>query len=170
MRYIIFPITPKHNLFVSALAQVERNVNAALIGPVKREVKGALEKRTTGWRVRPVMAALPSKPRDAFGALYVFPRGAGREIWVWLSKGVAGHDIYPKASGGKLNVRLGYVPKTTAGGGFGGPGTYGGPNVGVTFVKNWPGIDPRKFEEKVIQEVELKVFALIAQAVRLALP
>lgn len=170
-RYLVLPITPEHRLFEKTLERVEVKVKEALTGPVKREVKAAMHKRTTGWKVRPVMTGISQIRKDAFGVLYVFPRGAGREIWVWLTRGVAGHAIVPRVNAhyAQLKVRLNYVPKTTTSGGYGGPGTYGGPTLRASKV-DWPGIKSRKFEEKVIEEVQNRVYDIIADAVRRALP
>lgn len=173
LRIIVLPITPEHDLFIKAGQKIEQNVQAALAGPVKREVKLAFHKRTTGWKVRPVMAGMPLVMRDSFGALYVFPRGQGREIWIWLTMGVGAHDIVPKVKShySYLKVRLNYSPRTTAAGGFGGKGTYGGPTIKVYgAVRNWPGIAARTFEKYIIQEVEDRVLSILVDAVRRALP
>ena len=90
-------------------------------------------------------------------SLRVYPRGEDAKIWVFVSHGTKRHTITAKNApflifvwGGKGS----YVPKTTSGGGFGGPGiVMGGKVVGAKRV-NHPGNAPRDFEKRIQADLQ----------------
>lgn len=93
--------------------------------------------------------------------LEAIPVGPNAKYWEWVSGGVKGHWITVKnrptrsgKKGYKPKLRMyKYTPKTTVGGGYGGPGTYQPPARFATRVW-WPGIEPRDFESYIVEEVK----------------
>jgi len=85
-----------------------------------------------------------------------------KHFW-WVEKGTGSrgggqsYDITPKKQGGVLAINLGYVPKTTARGGYGGPGKSSGPVIFRGAVKDHPGIAPRNNRKKIRARVLQKL-------------
>lgn len=90
--------------------------------------------------------------------LAVFPTGANKHIYEWVTKGTAGkgkgptYPIEPK-NAPALAFQLGYVPHTSPGGGYGGAGVATGEVVFAQHVDH-PGITPREFEKHVATKNE----------------
>ena len=85
--------------------------------------------------------------------LYVYPTGANKQIWAWVSGGTKGPYKIPKSGPGLLSFRTGYKPKTKAVGKFGGPGVFTGARVtGIMQVKQHPGIEAREFEKTIMDD------------------
>lgn len=140
-----------------------------LKGEVADRVKSAMKRRTENWASAPVM-------KDSYRelatrlVLTVEPFGRGKSKWVMLSLGVPEHPIGPRRKkflfirGGKG----GYKPHTTAGGGFGGPGSYGSNNyyTQATFIH--PGVKARKFEDFIIKDEEAGIREVLRRAVERA--
>jgi len=73
--------------------------------------------------------------------------------WRWVSRGTAGKTFGPKTAPALVFPFQGtgnsYVPKTSPGLFYGGPGKKVGPLRKFSKV-NWPGIKPRMFEESLM--------------------
>jgi hypothetical protein len=82
--------------------------------------------------------------------LGVEPYGMGANHWRWVSRGVPGHII--RARNKKvLSFRTKYSAKTRVGDIFyKGPGNFEGWSVMAKEV-DWPGIEPRNFEEEILR-------------------
>jgi len=114
------------------------------------------------WAGKPDFEAHAFVHADALG-IAVRPRGPVAKIWHWLSRGVAGHMIYPRRK-----KALRFAPR----GGFGpvlpsGPTRVGwswSPSGTWAFSKGhwWPGILPRGFEQRIVAKVK-PVFRRIAE-------
>ncbi len=77
----------------------------------------------------------------------VYPTGPHKQIWKWVTGGTKPHIIRAK-NAPVLAFQLGYVPRTSPGGGYGGAGRATGDMAYAKEVRH-PGTAPREFEKHV---------------------
>jgi hypothetical protein len=120
---------------------------------IQPPVTKRLEIIVANWKHSPDFKAKEKSTENSF-TIHIFPTGDGVDQWRWVSLGTKGPYPIPKAGPGYLAFQIGYQPKTKPKGQFGGPGTATGPwRRGVMQVEH-PGIEPRKFEESVIEQMQ----------------
>jgi hypothetical protein len=78
----------------------------------------------------------------------VYPSGSAARLWNWVSRGVRGHMIYPRRAKA-LRFRPQGVGRPR------GPVQPARATSGVAFSRGhwWPGIRPRKFEERIVAKL-----------------
>jgi hypothetical protein len=158
-------IYPPKNFLDKKMKEFEAAIKQELTGPIKTLAIFYFNRVVEKWQVAPAFIGIYSQVDGAAGALTVFPRGKGRDRWIWVSLGVHGHTITPVRAL-KLRVRFGYVPKTLPDGKlFGGPGVYIGDTAYLDSVE-WPGIEPRHFEQFIKEAIEKRVVTRITGVAR----
>ncbi len=99
----------------------------------------------------------------------VFPAGEHKDKWKWVSRGTRPHKIAAR-NAPMLAFMWGgpgsYKPKTTPGGGYGGPGAVVGGKMHFRKSVNHPGNAPREFEEKIAKEAKPEFSRLMENAWR----
>jgi hypothetical protein len=132
------------------------------------EVRKALAARVANWSV--VVDFETYVTVEVAGiSMFVYPAGEGARFWVYVSRGVPGHPIYPRrvwsARGSYKGQAWGrsykraalrlhhYNPMTRAGNVYGRPRwrQFSGYR---SFIPWWPGITPRLFEENVAADLK----------------
>lgn len=126
----------------------------------KQRMEVEFMKRTEGWQPehKPEISSYVIISGDA-AILTVYVKG-NAEMWERVSTlGAEPRIIVPRPERGpKAMLRFpfqgrgaSYTPHTTVGGGWGGSGEKHGPPTTFYYV-NWPGFEPRHFEEKILAE------------------
>lgn len=142
----------------SALRQRITHVTEGFGEALKEELEAPAKKLTT--KYRRVVGQWEHKPVFAYRItvrsqqvkLTVYPRGEGRQQFLWVDRGTAPYTIRPK-NGGFLRFQTGYSARTGTGARYNvGTGTASGSWVSAKQV-NHPGIAARKFSEKFSKEV-----------------
>jgi hypothetical protein len=170
------PILPKRHNYPLDIADIlEREVEGALNGTIRRSIELSFDRRVSGWKNKPFFKSTLNR-RARKGALTGFallvaPSGTNKRIWVFVSGGVPRHTIIPRRRK-LLRVRGGiggYAPLTEPGDRYGGVGGY---NEGMTFYAkrvNHPGIKARSFETYIAKENEGLVVIELTKAIARAL-
>ena len=156
MPTIAFRTVRTRRAFVNAPV-VKRILGDALDNEVKPHFIKELEKFVANWEHKPEFAARKFITADSI-SVTVYPTGANKQIYTWVSGGTKGpYDITPKNGPFLWFVSRGrgtksYIAKT-------GPGAawYGGPGISVGNLRrvkavSHPGIKPREFEKKVREQ------------------
>lgn len=111
------------------------------------------EEITADWDHKPDFAGHEFRgPREL--KLVVVAEGENAEIWRWVTLGTKGPYSIPKEGPSLLVWREGYQPHTRADGSFGGPGEATGDLVFRYTQVQHPGIEARKFVERIAEENE----------------
>jgi len=132
--------------------QVRKVLEATMDGEVKPHFIGEFEKRVANWKHKPGFQARKYITGDAI-RLNVYPAGE-KQIYEYVTKGTRPHIIRAKNAPSLVFIWGGpgsYTPKTTAGGGYGGPGTASGSLRAFKEVRH-PGNEPRDFEGIIRKE------------------
>lgn len=116
---------------------------------LKPQLKREMQRRVRNWKTPVHFAAVFSSGGDKLAQLTVFPRGEGRDLWMWVSLGTRARTITAKNKP-MLVFREGYDPKTAPGNRFGGPGKRFGP-LRIQKTAQYPGIEARLFEENILK-------------------
>jgi hypothetical protein len=123
-----------------------------LADAMEREIKPHLieehNKVVANWNHKPTFQARKYIQPDSL-RVTVHATGHNKQIWNWVNEGTAGKGegrtyTIPAKRAPMLAFQLGYVPKTSPGGGYGGAGVATGPWVRAHSVQH-PGIKPREF-------------------------
>lgn len=110
------------------------------------------EARVEDWDANITFKARKTLDREGL-KVHVWPTGPDAERWVWVTEGTPERDIEPREPGGVLVFPSLYVPKTTPGGGYGGPGSSGGDLIFTTIVRDHS-IAARHFEKHIKKEYQ----------------
>lgn len=164
-------IKPKPaNYPLNLVKALEAEIQKALTGPVKTEVKRAFEKRTGDWKRRPEWVARYAYQALAGGrdpSLTVYPRGRHRKVYEWVTLGTRSYPIVARYAP-MLRYRR-YSSRTKAGNLYGRRGYYYGPVIVKKAVIH-PGIKAREFEKHIAKEetpgIERQIRLAIARALK----
>ena len=131
--------------------EVKRKIADVLTDPVKKHFVNEFEAVVSDWSGKPEFKARAFIKSDSI-SITVFPAGANKDKWIWVSRGTSGPYPIPKSGPGFLAFTLGYSARTKPRGqAHVGSGKASGPSVmGVMQVMH-PGIEAREFEE-IIRE------------------
>ena len=132
--------------FTDFWPQVEAEIKKTLENQAKPEIKGMLNAVVADWKNKPEFNAVLTRPGGNFGMGF-YATGPSRMIWKYVNEGTKGpYPIpkNPKPIGDPLKFRMGYAPRTSPGGRFGGPGKASGPWRSARQVEH-PGIKARDF-------------------------
>lgn len=149
-KVIFRPILPKNLKYFDDLAnELIGELGAAMAGPVARSLVQAEENYIDNWEHKPKIISQYTHMKTQL-KLVVKPSGKNKRYWVFVSFGTKLHTITPSKSE-FLRVRQGYIPRTTPGGVYGGPGSYDG---GVFYTQGVEQkIEPRHFEEHIVDKL-----------------
>lgn len=116
-----------------------------------------LNKTTDGWSTKPVFVPKVTTPYNSYIRLSVEPTGKGKSNWIRLNYGTGPRTI--TSGKGLMHFQVGYKPKTTARGQWGGPGSRHGRMVWNRRQVHGHRIEPRNFVDHVLRnkEIELKL-------------
>ncbi|RKX64470.1 MAG: hypothetical protein DRP42_06320 [Tenericutes bacterium] len=118
------------------------------------------------WVGRPEFEAKSFVHTTSLG-VSVRPRGPVAKIWHWLSRGVAGHMVYPRIRNSWHSMR--FTPR----GGFGPVPPRRAVASRWTGVHSkghwWPGILPRGFEQRIVEKVKPEFRRLAENILRRAM-
>ncbi len=162
MRLALVPVKPKRNLF--DYRPYEREIREAMedMGEV---VKKSLEDVVADWDHKPDFSTRLTV-RVGEILMDVYPTGPDKQIFIYVDQGTRPHVIRPRGGRrGLLIFQEGYVPRTTPGGGYGGPGKATGAWRGAPVVHH-PGNAPRKFTAMVLNANKATFNAAIRDAIR----
>lgn len=166
-RVVFRPILPRNpNYFEDAATTLIGELAATMMGPVARTLIQAEEQYIDNWKHKPKIISEFVHQKTQL-KLTVKPSGTNKKYWAFVSLGTTG-KVYGPKSAQFMSVRLDYVPKTAPGGVFNGPGSYSG-NVVFSQAVDWPGIKPRKFEEKIVDKFGDNIILLLGYAFEKAL-
>jgi len=166
----IQPIKADPDQFARYGQHVHDNVKAWLKGEATRILIGEFNQTVWNWKEAPKFPAEYSEPYGTRQELYVHPVGEGTTNWQRVSDGTGPRQIV--SSKGIMKFQPEYVPKTTPGGRYGGPGSKSGPwlQSRVVGTKKPHRIEPREFSKKIKEKVEDKLVAeaqaIIAKALK----
>lgn len=158
----------------SALRQRIAKFEADFQNALKEELEIPAKKVTA--KHRRVVSSWKNKPIFSYRItvngkqvrLTVFPKGAGRQQYMWVNDGTEPYIIRPK-NGKFLRFQTGYSPKSSA---ETSSFTVGGGQRSGAWVSakqvNHPGIKARKFSDKFAKEVLPEMRAIIENAFRRA--
>lgn len=122
-----------------------------------QRLKKLFDQTTYGWSEKPKMGWAQTKSADSI-TLYVYPTGAGADVWNMLNTGTKRHDIplSPKTNG-FLRYRPGYRPATTPGQLQSRRKYRSGPYYFAKQIVDHPGIKhPRRFTDLIAQQYALQ--------------
>jgi len=156
MPTVAYRVTRTRRAFINA-PKVRDVLGKALDDEVKPHFIKALEKYTVNWEHKPDFVGRKYITADAL-KVAIYPTGANKQIYLWVTGGTKEHDIAPKngpflwfVSRGGRGVKS-YIPKT-------GPGAawYGGPGLSLGHLRrvkavHHPGSKPRNFEGRVRED------------------
>lgn len=142
------------------------NVKNDLEVPAKK-LTGKHRKVVASWSHRPTFSyRITANPNQV--RLTVYPKGDGRQFYLWTDKGTAPHVIRPK-NGGYLRFKTGYSARTAPGGQYNvGTGIANGGWVSFKEV-NHPGTAARGFSEKFNTETLPEIRQIVQNAFRRAM-
>jgi len=147
------------------LSKVEKSLQSGLL-EASHEYRADMESFVMNWVHKPDIMQ-ESRGRSDGYAIQIFPTGDNLKFWLWVSFGVPGKTIVPvRAKHLVFKYRgpgISYAPKTAPGGAFGGAGKKVGPVKRFDGVQ-WPGIEPRKFEEVTIKANQKRFDKIMADA------
>lgn len=166
VKIVITPILPKGNYPLDKYEKFEKLLEAYLRGNATRVLRGDFEKTTKGWHSKPSFVAIYSKPYGTRQQLLVMPKGSGTTKWARVSNGTRSRTIRAKSAYGMVFPRY-YIPKTTPGGKYGGPGRKWGPEVLTQVVRNHK-IEPREFSKKIAKKREKDILNAVTGILRKA--
>ena len=157
----------RRNVKFSKGTTIRRELEQTLSGPVKQELVKRFNEVVANWTNKPRFYGRRTSRVGSISML-VHPGGNAKavEIYGYVTFGTRPHRI----EGAPLLFFPGgpYTPKTTAGGGYGGPGIAPGPTVAARVVQH-PGTEPRDFEAKIAKEYQPEFERVMAAAFRRAL-
>ena len=135
---------------------------------MRTEVAPALLKThedvVSDWKHRPEFRQRVSLTAKRL-AVFIFPAGEHKDIWIYVDQGTKPHVIVPK-NARMLRFRTGYKAKTAPGAGIrGGGGGATGPVVWAKKV-NHPGSKARKFSEQIAKDIQPEAARDIENAFR----
>lgn len=107
------------------------------------------EKIVADWDHKPTFKGRKYLDEDSV-RITVHPDGPHKDIWYWVTGGTRPHVIRAR-NAPFLVFATGYIPHTSPGGGYGGPGEAKGDVVSKKQVDH-PGIKARKFEEHIARK------------------
>lgn len=163
-KVVFKPILPKNpHYFEDLERELTSGLASSMTGPVAKTLKAAEEDYIDNWDHKPDIVA-QFKHQKTQLKLTVTPFGRNKKYWVFVSRGADG-KVYGPKSAQYLQVREDYIPKTAPAGIYGGPGSYSG-NVYYAEAVSWPGIEPRHFEEHIIDKYTDTVIQYMFTAVR----
>jgi hypothetical protein len=132
-------------------SKVEKSLKRGLT-EASHEYRADMESFVMNWVHKPDITQEAKNESDGF-YIRIFPTGDNLKYWLWVSFGVSGKRIVPVSAPNLVfkyrGAGVSYAPKTAPGGAFGGAGKKIGPVQRFKAVQ-WPGIEPRKFEEQAI--------------------
>ena len=132
--------------------QIMRQMEQHLDTEVKKHFIAEFDRRVVNWTHQPTFKARKFITADSI-SVNVFPSGDNKKYWIWNDLGTRRHPI-PTSGPKLLAFTLGYKPKTSPVGKFGGPGTSNGPSM-VRFTQvDHPGTKPRKHTETIRKDNE----------------
>jgi len=151
MPTVAFRAVRSRRKFIKA-PTVKRKLGAVLTDPVKKKFVAEFENVVSDWSGPPKFKARAFITFD-YIKINVFPSGANKDKWIWVSRGTRGPYPIPKGGPGFLAFTLGYSARTKPRGQHHvGSGTASGPQVfGVMQVMH-PGIKAREFEEVIAED------------------
>lgn len=130
----------KHPNWTGIAKEAERTLDVV----VKPRLVKWGERTVANWKHKPGFAARKYVTRQAI-RVCVYPTGENKKYWIWTSRGTKPHPIEPKKKPILAFPSI-YIPKTSIGPTYGGPGTSKGPTIFAMHVDH-PGTWPRHFEE-----------------------
>jgi len=119
-----------------------------------QRLKKLFDQTAYGWSEKPKMGWAQTKSADSI-TLYVYPTGAGADVWNLLNEGSPPHDIFPKRQGGMLRFQPGYRPATTPGQLQSRRKYRSGKHIRAPRVSH-PGFKPRRFTDLIAQQYALQ--------------
>jgi hypothetical protein len=150
--------------------QIIEAVEAELDDVIKPALISLLEQRVANWKTQVDFEGRKVINQDSI-SVYVYPT-TGKDIFGFVSKGTKDHDIPSQPKGPRQFLQFPYqgpgqshIPKTTPGGGYGGPGVKIGPVTRFKQVHH-PGIRPRNIEKHVKDEYQPEFRRLVENAFR----
>ena len=114
-----------------------------------------LNKTTEGWNTKPTFIPKVTIPFNSYIRLSVEPYGTGKSNWIRINNGTGPRTI--TSGKGLMHFQVGYKPKTTAGGQWGGPGSRSGRMVWNRRQVHHHRIKPRNFVEHVLRSKEIQL-------------
>ena len=157
--------------FVNSRA-VRRVLDDTLDNVVKPALIRQFEYRVANWEHKPDFKARKYVTPDET-SVSVYPAGANKEIYKYVTEGTRPHTITPKKRGGKLVFMWGgpgsYKAKTAPGGKFGGPGVIVGGTLRARSSVQHPGFKGRHFEKYIRKDYEPEFKRVMESAWRRAI-
>ena len=153
MPTIAFRAIRTRRAFVNA-PKVRTVLERALDSEVKPHFIEEFEKVVANWEHQPEFAARKFVTADSI-KVTVFPTGANKKIYKFVTAGTRPHTIEPRNAKRLVFMWGGpgsYKAKTGTGGTYGGPGTVVGGKLTARMIVHHPGNAPRKFEARIRKE------------------
>ena len=137
--------------FVKA-PQIKKALGRRMDAKVKPHFIAAFDEKVSDWSVKPEFKARKFITPD-YIKVNVYPAGAGKQRWIWVSRGTKGPYNIPTAGPGLLSFMLGYSARTKPRGrAHVGTGKAKGPRVTGIMQVQHPGIEAREFEEVIAED------------------
>lgn len=153
MPTVAFRTVRKRRKFIK-YPKVKRGLAVVLDDTVKPHFLDAFKRVVANWKTQIQFKARKFIRPDRIW-LDVFPAGANKKIWEYVSGGTSAHTISAKG-GGRLAFLWGgkgsYKAKTKPPGKFGGPGTVSGGTMHFPQTVNHPGSAAREFEKTIMED------------------
>jgi len=141
-------------------------VKKAIDEQVKPDLLSYFNRIVKSWEHKPTFEARKIVSKGNI-SVYVYPTGENAKYWLWVTLGTPKREIVPRADNptGLLFFRVPYTPKTSQGGHYGGPGTYGNELVVAKKVTQHE-IKGRHFEQHTARWYKSKHTVTIRAAIR----
>jgi hypothetical protein len=152
MPSLTYKVRRSRRAFVNA-PKVRAIMQAALEDKAAPHFVNEFEKRVSNWEHKPDIKTSDSHT-PARLSVTIFPSGRHLLIYTYVTKGTKAHPIplSPKSRGWLAFMWGGpgsYKPKTTPGGGYGGPGIVSGGKMTFRKQVHHPGFKGRHFEKDI---------------------
>jgi len=132
--------------------EVKKKLGTVLDDTVKPHFIAKFDDVVSDWSGKPDFKARKFITLD-YIKVNVFPAGANKQKWIWVSRGTKGPYLIPKAGPGLLAFTMGYSARTKpVGQHHVGSGTATGDSVVMFGQVEHPGIEARLFEETIAKE------------------
>lgn len=140
----------------SQLSKLDKKLTRYMRDQIGPKIKRDMEATTVNWRGAPVFVCKYSEPYNTRKQVDIFPTGRNTLKWMRVSEGT-GPRIISAKPGSMMVFPKEYMPKTTPGGRYGGPGRKYGPIVKAKTVRH--SIAPRHFTLKIKEKREKEFIA-----------
>lgn len=147
------PILPKDKRYpLSVFEKLQVEFVDLLLDKIGPDIQNEYEKQVEGWSEPP---EFPIKAvRGNVIGVEIIPKGRGLKKWIYVNKGTRSRRIRSRGKG-PMVFPENYIPKTTPGGRYGGPGQKHGEIVRTHLVKDHS-IAPREFEQKILTGAKVR--------------